>query len=236
MYLTCCLIKLFTYATNTYEEQFRHIEALQTLSNVLYYRSTGGAHVQANGDGTPLPNPSNLNANLSANWQVEEEEYLQLRDDGPIDIDDSEDQADDDTEALIDKKTRKFSNVLSPKTKRPPSAFSSSAGNLNFMETIASNMNFTKAMFTRQFSDSNVAGNQIPSPSGTNANANSSLIYGSRSISNSNLVQTSNSSNSNAGVPSSSSGAVGTENVKNVPSSNRLSLDVPRIETGKRLM
>jgi hypothetical protein len=25
MYITCCLIKLFTLATNTYEEQHRHI-------------------------------------------------------------------------------------------------------------------------------------------------------------------------------------------------------------------
>jgi hypothetical protein len=29
MYITCCLIKLFTLATNTFEEQHRHIEGLQ---------------------------------------------------------------------------------------------------------------------------------------------------------------------------------------------------------------
>lgn len=33
MYITCCLIKIFTLATNTYEEQHRHIQVLQSLSS-----------------------------------------------------------------------------------------------------------------------------------------------------------------------------------------------------------
>lgn len=38
MYITCCLIKLFTLATNTYEEQHRHIASLAALSNSLYHQ------------------------------------------------------------------------------------------------------------------------------------------------------------------------------------------------------
>jgi len=36
MYITCCLIKLFTLATNTYEEQHRHIEGLQVRFVMLW--------------------------------------------------------------------------------------------------------------------------------------------------------------------------------------------------------
>jgi hypothetical protein len=32
MYITCCLIKLFTLATNTYEEQHRHIAGTRLLT------------------------------------------------------------------------------------------------------------------------------------------------------------------------------------------------------------
>jgi hypothetical protein len=35
MYITACLIKIFTLATNTYEEQRRHIDQLQSLSSKL---------------------------------------------------------------------------------------------------------------------------------------------------------------------------------------------------------
>ena len=38
MYITCCLIKLFTLATHTYEEQHQHITGLQALSNSLIYQ------------------------------------------------------------------------------------------------------------------------------------------------------------------------------------------------------
>ena len=38
MYITCCLIKLFTLATNTYEEQHRHIAVLQSMSNSFHYQ------------------------------------------------------------------------------------------------------------------------------------------------------------------------------------------------------
>lgn len=41
MYLTSCLIKLFTLATKTYEEQHRHVSGLQNLSIALYLKSTG---------------------------------------------------------------------------------------------------------------------------------------------------------------------------------------------------
>ena len=35
MYITSCLIKVFTLATNTYEEQHLHITGLMNLSSVL---------------------------------------------------------------------------------------------------------------------------------------------------------------------------------------------------------
>lgn len=42
LYITMCLIKIFTLATNTFEEQHRHITGLQNLSINLLHRGAGG--------------------------------------------------------------------------------------------------------------------------------------------------------------------------------------------------
>lgn len=228
MYLVSCLIKLFTLATKTYEEQHRHVEVLQNLSNKLYFKANAAAAVAAGGggagtvgggvsllhpstvgEGTPLMNP-NLQAfhNDLSNWQVAEEDYLQLRDDGPIDIDESSSQDNEgagDTTGLLEK-PRKFSNVLSPKPKRQAS--SGGGGNSNFMDAITSNV-FGRSLF------SNSSTQQITSPSGGNPHAGN--MFGSRSLSQSQLAE--------AGGGSSA--------VNRILSSNKLMLDVPETELGK---
>jgi uncharacterized membrane protein YgcG len=74
MYLTSCLIKLFTLATKTYEEQHRHVAELQTLSIASYLRDSqnsvsgggggggggGGASNNNRGDQTPLSGASQV--------------------------------------------------------------------------------------------------------------------------------------------------------------------------------
>eukprot|EP01034_Spumella_vulgaris_P023339 gene23339-29551_t len=92
MYLTSCLIKLFTLATKTYEEQHRHVAELQTLSIASYLRDSqnsvsagggsGGGGVSNNnrGDQTPLSGASQSLLHLHVtNWQVNEQDYLNLR-------------------------------------------------------------------------------------------------------------------------------------------------------------
>jgi len=66
MYLTSCLIKLFTLATKTYEEQFKHVSELQLLSIASYHKSAisggggGGVNNSNRGDQTPLSGPSQV--------------------------------------------------------------------------------------------------------------------------------------------------------------------------------
>lgn len=71
MYITSCLIKLFTLATNTYEEQHKHISALHQLSLGFYSKPSGGIFFPEEEVGSPP-------------WAAEDQ-YNQ--DDGPLDID-----------------------------------------------------------------------------------------------------------------------------------------------------
>lgn len=57
MYITCCLIKIFTLATNTYEEQHRHIAALQMMSASLVLRYGNLVDSPLNNVSSSLPPP-----------------------------------------------------------------------------------------------------------------------------------------------------------------------------------
>lgn len=240
MYLVSCLIKLFTLATKTYEEQHRHVEVLQNISNSLYQRSNSnaasgaGGGVNIGGAGASLLHPFSdtpANPHLQAfhndisNWQVADEDYLQLRDDGPIDIDESSSQDNEgggggagDTTALLDTKPRRFSNVLSPRPKRQHSSQNNaggaggggtgSGGNANFMDAISNNV-FTRSLF------SSGSTHQITSPGGSNPHA--PLMFGNRSVSHTDLAV--NQNNSGGGVDRTSS-------------NDKLLVDIPLMETG----
>lgn len=43
LYITLCLLKIFTLATNTFEEQFRHVHELQKISNGIHLQSNSYA-------------------------------------------------------------------------------------------------------------------------------------------------------------------------------------------------
>jgi len=47
LYITLCLLKIFNFATQTFEEQFRHISILQKLSIKLMSYSTSFSNLQA---------------------------------------------------------------------------------------------------------------------------------------------------------------------------------------------
>eukprot|EP01038_Epipyxis_sp_PR26KG_P008880 gene8880-11977_t len=99
MYITSCLIKLFTLATNTFEEQHRHILVLHNLSISLFpneYSSgmSGAYQVNQQNIGVTGNNSiGNININNNSNnlslWKPssETEEYNNFDDNGPIYID-----------------------------------------------------------------------------------------------------------------------------------------------------
>jgi len=91
MYITSCLIKVFTLATNTYEEQHLHISGLMNLSASLSsYSNISFPSIRQHGTTASTTNKSNkLLAQNSNSWHSDDE-YNQLQDDGPIDIDDSD--------------------------------------------------------------------------------------------------------------------------------------------------
>ena len=107
MYITCCLIKLFTLATNTYEEQHQHIAGLVIISNSLQNQGAlstdynenleykGGVNINVNnssGGGGSGRNNNNLNQ-INMQWMLGQDgegDYLGLQDDGPLLIDEDE--------------------------------------------------------------------------------------------------------------------------------------------------
>eukprot|EP00428_Durinskia_dybowskii_P066072 CAMPEP_0170368682 /NCGR_PEP_ID=MMETSP0117_2-20130122/7582_1 /TAXON_ID=400756 /ORGANISM="Durinskia baltica, Strain CSIRO CS-38" /LENGTH=555 /DNA_ID=CAMNT_0010623355 /DNA_START=869 /DNA_END=2536 /DNA_ORIENTATION=- len=93
MYITCCLIKLFTLATNTYEEQHRHISVLQGVSSSL--NCFGSMSTDYN-EFAELKLVNSSHSTVSPQWPAS------VEDDGPICIDD------DDSRYLI------FSNEMEP--------------------------------------------------------------------------------------------------------------------------
>jgi len=80
MYITSCLIKVFTLATNTYEEQHLHISGLMNLSASLSsYSNISFPSIRQN---STAPSTNNV-------WNCDDD-FSHLQDDGPIDIDDSD--------------------------------------------------------------------------------------------------------------------------------------------------
>ncbi|KAJ1432800.1 hypothetical protein B484DRAFT_394774 [Ochromonadaceae sp. CCMP2298] len=97
MYITCCLIKLFTLATNTYEEQHRHIIGLQQLSNSFSAENslTTDYDGRYKSDKSAPPAGTNEIVEISpSNWMAADDDYLTFReDDGPLLIDEESDSA-----------------------------------------------------------------------------------------------------------------------------------------------
>lgn len=125
LYITCCLIKLFTLATNTYEEQHQHINALQSLSNKLTFRTFLSNRIDVES-----PMPQDTVAQAAPQWVVSEDDYSNLQDDGPIDIDEElnqEDSPNNNSEETVSPKNSdkpKEDSVL-PKNDNNNSGFSS---------------------------------------------------------------------------------------------------------------
>jgi hypothetical protein len=71
LYITLCLLKIFTLATNTFEEQFRHVHELQKISNEILLKSNSYASfINLENASTAAHNHSNLPKNDSSDSLV----------------------------------------------------------------------------------------------------------------------------------------------------------------------
>ena len=70
LYITLCLLKIFTLATNTFEEQFQHINGLQKISINLLQRTnnnTNSMNEELSYSTNYETNDSNLGLNMDDN-------------------------------------------------------------------------------------------------------------------------------------------------------------------------